>query len=131
METNKIEILEVEESEDESKVMKLSETYWKDYLKDNHFNKDVDKMCELCVEEQIKKHGSQVIPCTGVNRAKNKLGEQLYLQLIETLTEEEKRELDAIYDPYVYMDTFLDVGKEKKLEDRWYQKIISRMQCSV
>lgn len=128
---NKIEILEIENSEDESKVMKLSETYWKDYLRDNNFNKDVDKMCEICVEEQIKKHGAQVIPCTGVNRAKNKLGEKLYNSLIETLTEEEKRELDAIYDPYVYMDTFLDIGKEKKLEDRWYQKIISRMFSTI
>lgn len=125
----KIDIVEIEPSESETKVMKLSETYWKDYLRDNKYNKDPEKMCELCIEEQIKKHGTQVIPCTGINRAKNKLGESLFNQLIETLTEEEKKELDAVYDPYIYMETFLDIGKEKKLEDRWYQRIISS--CSA
>ena len=121
----KLEIVQIEESEEESQVMKLSETYWKDYLRDNEYNKDPNKMCELCIEEQIKKHGQQVIPCTGINRAENKLGKHLFDQIVDTLTPEEKAELDALYDPYVYMDTFLDIGKPKQLEDRWYQKIIS------
>lgn len=120
---NKIDLVNLEE--EDNKVMQLSDTYWKDYLRDNEYNKDIDKMCDICIKEQIKKHGAQVIPCTGVNRAENKLGKELFDQLVATLTEEEKRELDAIYDPYVYMETFLDQGKEKKLEDRWYQKIIS------
>ena len=123
--TEKLEIVQIEESEEESQVMKLSETYWKDYLRDNEYNKDPNKMCELCIEEQIKKHGQQVIPCTGINRAENKLGKHLFDQIVDTLTLEEKAELDALYDPYVYMDTFLDIGKPKQLEDRWYQKIIS------
>ena len=123
--TEKLEIVQIEESEEESQVMKLSETYWKDYLRDNEYNKDPNKMCELCIEEQIKKHGQQVIPCTGINRAENKLGKHLFDQIVDTLTPEEKAELDALYDPYVYMDTFLDIGKPKQLEDRWYQKIIS------
>ena len=123
--TEKLEIVQIEESEEESQVMKLSETYWKDYLRDNEYNKDPNKMCELCIEEQIKKHGQQVIPCTGINRAENKLGKHLFDQIVDTLTPEEKAELDALYDPYVYMDTFLDIGKTKQLEDRWYQKIIS------
>lgn len=127
--TEKLEIVQIEESEEESQVMKLSETYWKDYLRDNEYNKDPNKMCELCIEEQIKKHGQQVIPCTGINRAENKLGKHLFDQIVDTLTPEEKAELDALYDPYVYMDTFLDIGKPKQLEDRWYQKIISA--CSA
>lgn len=122
---NKINIIQIEETEEEKKVTQLSETYWKDYLKENNYNKDINKMCSICIEDQIKKHGQQVIPCTGLNRAEVKLGEKLYNDLIATLTEEEKKELDALYDPYVYMETYLDIGKEKKLEDRWYQKIIS------
>ena len=51
--TEKLEIVQIEESEEESQVMKLSETYWKDYLRDNEYNKDPNKMCELCIEEQI------------------------------------------------------------------------------
>ena len=111
---NKIEVLEIQDNEETSKVMKLSETYWKDYLRDNHYNKDPEKMCEICIADQVKKHGTQVIPCTGLNRAVNNLGRDLYDQLISTLTEEEIKELDAVYDPYIYMDTFLDIGKEKQ-----------------
>lgn len=129
MENNKINIVEVEETEEESVVMKLSETYWKDYLKENKYNKDPNLMCELCIKEQIEKHGQQVIPCTGLNRAKNKLSSDIFNELVLNLTEEEKTELDALYDPYIYMETFLDIGKEKQIEDRWYQKIISS--CSA
>lgn len=127
MENNKIDIVQFEE--EASPIMKLSETYWKDYLKDNNFNKDPEKMCDICIKEQIKKHGAQVIPCTGLNRAKNKLGIDIYDQLIATFTEEEKKELDSLYDPYTFMETYLDQGRERKLEDRWYQKIISS--CSA
>ena len=73
---NKIEVVEIDNlsnpETENAKVMKLSETYWKDYLEQQNYNKDPEKMCEICIEEQIKKHGSQVIPCTGLNRAKIK-----------------------------------------------------------
>ena len=131
---NKIEIVEIDNqsnSENENaKVMKLSETYWKDYLEQQNYNKDPEKMCEICIEEQIKKHGSQVIPCTGLNRAKIKLGESLYNSLTKDLSEEEIKEMDAIYDPYLYMEMFLDKDKPKtqdQLQDRWYQRLLSRM----
>lgn len=129
MENNKIDILEIEETENEKVVMKLSETYWKDYLKENQYNKDPEKMCEICIQEQIQKHGQQVIPCNGLNRARNNISRDVFEKLLETLTEEEKKELDALYDPYIYMETFLDIGQEKKIEDRWYQKLISS--CSA
>lgn len=122
---NKIDVVQVEQSEDEKKVALLSETYWKDYLSEQDYIKDPKKMCEVCIADQINKHGKQVIPCTGINRAENALGETLYKELISTLTEEEIKELDALYDPYVYMETYLDIGKPKQLEDRWYQKMIS------
>lgn len=129
---NKIEVVEIDNlsnpETENAKVMKLSETYWKDYLEQQNYNKDPEKMCEICIEEQIKKHGSQVIPCTGLNRAKIKLGESLYNSLIKDLPEEEIKEMDAIYDPYLYMEMFLDKDKPKtpdQLQDRWYQRLLS------
>lgn len=110
---------------------KLSEIYWKDYLKEQNYNKDPNKMCDLCIKEQITKHGKQVIPCTGLNSAEAVTGKELYKQLFSTLTDEEKLELDALYDPYSYIETYLDrdlPASEKTLEDRWYQKLISK--CS-
>ena len=111
--TEKLEIVQIEESEEESQVMKLSETYWKDYLRDNEYNKDPNKMCELCIEEQIKKHGQQVIPCTGINRAENKLGKHLFDQIVDTLTPEEKAELDALYDRFLFREKIYYIRKEK------------------
>ena len=123
-----------EVSESETKIMNLSETYWKDYLKEQNYNKDVNQMCALCIKEQFEKYGSQTIPCTGLNSAKDKMSEDLFKQIASTLTEQEIKEMDAIFDPYTYMEVFLDTNKpaedsgDKPLEDRWYQKLISR--CS-
>lgn len=124
-----VEILEIEESTAEKEVMKLSDTYWKDYLNENSYNKDPNSMCEQCIAEQIKKHGAQVIPCTGLNRVQSKMNAIAFEKLVSTLTPEEREQLDTIYDPYIFMEKNLDIGKEKRLEDRWYQKIISA--CSA
>ena len=32
-------------SESETKIMNLSETYWRDYLKEQNYNKDINEMC--------------------------------------------------------------------------------------
>lgn len=123
-----------EVSESETKIMNLSETYWRDYLKEQNYNKDVNQMCALCIKEQFEKYGSQTIPCTGLNSAKDKMSEDLFKQIANTLTEQEIKEMDAIFDPYTYMEVFLDTNKpaeesgDKPLEDRWYQKLISK--CS-
>ena len=123
-----------EVSESETKIMNLSETYWRDYLNEQNYNKDVNQMCALCIKEQIEKYGSQTIPCTGLNSAKDKMSEDLFKQIANTLTEQEIKEMDAIFDPYTYMEVFLDTNKpaeesgDKPLEDRWYQKLISK--CS-
>ena len=133
----KINIITLEDTqeelnESEKKVMKLSETNWKDYLEEMNYNKDPEKMCEICIKEQYEKHGGIVIPCTGLNTAANKAGDAIFKTLVDSLTPEELAELDALYDPYTYMETFLDLGvkgKSNSIESRWYQQIISK--CSA
>lgn len=118
-----------EESND--KLSKLSETNWKEYLDAQNYNRDPEKMCEECIADQLKKYGSQVIPCTGLNSAKNNAGEAAFNKLFFNSSEEEIKEMDAIYDPYTYMELYLDYGikSNKPIEDRWYQKLISK--CSA
>lgn len=125
-------IEEIEDvSESETKIMNLSETYWRDYLKEQNYNKDINEMCSLCIKEQIEKYGKQTIPCSGLNSAKEKMSEELYEQIIQTLSPQEIKEMNALFDPYTYMEVFLDANVPAKengdnpLEDRWYQKLIS------
>ena len=125
-------IQETEEtSESETKIMNLSETYWRDYLKEQNYNKDINEMCSLCIKEQIEKYGKQTIPCSGLNSAKEKMSDELYKQIVSTLSEHEIKEMNSLFDPYTYMEVFLDANVPAKengdnpLEDRWYQKLIS------
>ena len=124
----KIGIVELETSEEESKMLKLSETYWKDYLKEKNYNKDSSKMCELCIQDQIKKYGKQTIVCSGINSIENK--QEGFEEIKHNFTEEEISELNSIYNPYDYMKTYLDYDKKvKSFQDRFYQRLI--LSCSA
>ena len=37
---SKINVVNIDQSEEEIKVLKLSETYWKDYLEEKNYNND-------------------------------------------------------------------------------------------
>lgn len=125
---NRIDILELEQSEEESKVMKLSETYWKDYLKEKNYNTDPNKMCEICIKDQIQKYGKQSIICSGLNSIENR--QEGFSDISDKFTEEEISELNSLYNPYDYMKTFLDFDKKvKSFQDRFYQRLI--LSCSA
>ena len=53
------------DSENE-RILKRSQLYWKDYLAEKNYNKDINKMCTICREDQIKAHGKITIPCKGL-----------------------------------------------------------------
>lgn len=125
-------IEEVDEglSEENKRILKLSELPWRDYLADKNYGRNIDTMCEECVALQIKEHGQRVIPCKGLADAKSMLGDEVYEDLVSTYTEEETELLNAIYDPYAYMEAYLDAEKKGKKDRRfirrWYQERVIR-----
>lgn len=125
-------IEEVDEglSEENKRILKLSELPWRDYLADKNYGRNIDTMCEECVALQIKEHGQRVIPCKGLADAKSMLGDEVYENLVSTYTEEETELLNAIYDPYAYMEAYLDAEKKGKKDRRfirrWYQERVIR-----
>ena len=131
--TNKINMIEeVDEglSEENKRILKLSELPWRDYLADKNYGRNINTMCEECVALQIKEHGQRVIPCKGLADAKSMLGDEVYEDLVSTYTEEETELLNAIYDPYAYMEAYLDAEKKGKKDRRfirrWYQERVIR-----
>lgn len=117
-------------SEENRRILKLSEVPWRDYLAEQEYGRDVDTMCEECVAKQIKDHGKRVIPCKGLASAKSMLGEEVYNNLSTNYTKEEAELLDAIYDPYAYMEAYLDSEKkgrdDRRFKRRWYQERVIR-----
>lgn len=123
---SKIEVVQVEDySEANGELEKLSDIYWKDYLKEKNYNKDINKMCEICISEQIEKYGSQTIICKGVNSAKNMLG-----AIADKMSDEDLKELDPLYNPFDYMATYLDADQAvKQFQHRFYQRLL--LGCSA
>ena len=125
---SKINVVNIDQSEEEIKVLKLSETYWKDYLEEKNYNKDPNKMCELCIEEQIKKNGSQTIICSGLNSIYTR--QPGFDTIAHNFSEEEIQELNSAYNAYDYMKTYLDYDKNvKSFQGRFYQRLI--LSCSA
>lgn len=129
----KIEVENLNEEESLSKdILKISEMYWKDYLESLNLNTDIEKMCEICIQEQITQHGAQVIKCKGRLNAKTQLGEELYEELKTIMTPSEFDNLEAAYSPYEFMNRKCDVkniGKDNRLfKHRWYQQ--QALECS-
>jgi len=123
----KIEVENLNEEESLSEdILKISEMYWKDYLESLNLNTDIEKMCEICIQEQITQHGAQVIKCKGRLNAKTQLGEELYEELKSVMTPSEFDNLEAAYSPYEFMNRKCDVkniGKDNRLfKHRWYQQ---------
>ena len=49
----KIEVENLNEEESLSEdILKISEMYWKDYLESLNLNADIEKMCEICIQDQ-------------------------------------------------------------------------------
>lgn len=125
---NQIKMVEEDDelSAENLQILKLSEIPWKTYLAEKGYGRDIKTMCEECVTKQIKEHGRRVIPCKGLADAKSMLGEEAYNEITAEYSKEEIDLLNAIYDPYEYMETYLDLEKkgkpERRFSRRWYQE---------
>lgn len=103
---------------------------WKDYLELQDYNKDINKMCELCRAEQIREYGKITIECSGIK-------DRSYLvpsEYEEMFTDEELKTIDEVANPATWGDNNIDVDRKddpekRKYARRWYQdQIIS---CSA
>lgn len=124
-------IIDDEEADNENqKILKRSQLYWKDYLEEKNYNKDINKMCELCIAEQKETHGKVVIKCNGLADVRTELGDDLVDEYEEALPPDEFRKIQSLYDPYTFMEEFLDIenkGKEdRRFAKRWYQEMAIR-----
>lgn len=126
--SNKIQVVPIDEEElnTSSEVTKLSEIYWKDYLEELDLNKDVNKMCEICIAEQIDKYGSQTIPCRGLLTLEEQLDKGQYELVKEFSTQSELNTLQGVLNAYDFMDFNCDTEQEnpeeRAFQGRWYQK---------
>lgn len=131
----KINTVQVDDelSEDNKKLLKLSEVPWREYLAEQNYSKNINTMCEECIADQIKTHGSQVIPCKGLNEAKVQLGDEIYDEITKDYDSSQIEMLESLYDPYAYMEAYLDIEKkgkpERRFKRRWYQERI--LKCSA
>ena len=132
----KIELVEDHDSdlsEENKKILKLSEIPWRDYIAEKGYSKNINTMCEECISQQIKEHGKRVIPCKGLQDARSMLGDEVYENSMKDLTEEEAELLEAVYDPYAYAEAYIDSDKkgrkDRRFASRWYQERVVR--CSA
>lgn len=130
--TIKIEMID-EEKEDSNQVVKQSEIYWQDFLEEQNYNRDVNKMCGICKDDQIAKYGRITIKCKGLLTAEEQLGKDIYSDLAKVYSEEDLRQLETIYSPYAYMEEYCDIKNKNKptrmFQERWYQRLLSA--CSA
>ena len=114
----------------EQKIKTLSDIYWKDYLKDKDYNTDANKMCAICIKEQISKYGKQTIKCSGLLDLDNFIPSEM--QAAFSLAELD--DLRQAVDPYYWADKNIDVGNidneaKRLFKYRWYQRNMSK--CSA
>lgn len=130
MTSNIIPVVDITSESDKEEVTKLSEVYWKDYLEDKNYNKDISKMCEECIEEQIAKHGKQTIICTG-SLDINAIDPNVRQELSQMYDEDSFNELMSLTNAYDFFEYNCDVknkGNEQRVfKGRWYQEFL--MKC--
>lgn len=112
-----------------SSVLALYEMNWREYLKRKNYNKDINKMCELCRAQQIKEHGEITIKCSGLKDINTFLPEEV----LYSFNDEEIRKMSEMIDPYLWAENNLDTEQEdiekRMLKHRWYQE--QYIKCSA
>ena len=107
-------------------VQSIDKMDWKDYLKHKNYNKDINKMCELCQKNQIEKHGKITIKCNGLASYKSYIPEEH----AHSLTEEQLDLLEQATNAYYWADKNIDsdnpIPEKRLFAHRWYQEQIAR-----
>ena len=136
-----IPVKNIEETPDEKEIRfkKLYDIYWQDHLKNLNYNKDINKMCEECIKDQIQKYNKQTIKCTGANtldayidrKTREEDSTLTVEQLREYLPTEDVESLEGTIDPYMYMEHNCDIKRKgdptRQFSQRWYQHMITRL----
>lgn len=100
------------------KAIPLSQIHWQEYLTKKDYNKDPNKMCDLCKKDQVKRYGKITIPCKGLATTPPE-----HKKLLSSLTAEEKGLVEQLYNPYAWA---LANIKETVFKARWYQELATR-----
>ncbi len=106
----------------------LADIPWREYIDSKNYNKDVNKMCDLCIKDQLSKYGAITIKCNGLLGAKNSMPPEF-----EHLFDKEELEiLEEAANPYYWASKNIDTKNTnestKLFLPRWYQQQI--MSCS-
>ena len=106
----------------------LADIPWREYIVNKNYNKDVSKMCEICVKDQISKYGQVTIKCNGLLGAKNSVPPEFE----HMFDSEEMDLLEQASNPYYWASKNIDTKNTnestKLFMPRWYQHQI--MSCS-
>ena len=101
------------------KAIPLSQLKWEDYLAKKNYNKDPEKMCDLCIKEQKRKYGAVTIKCDGLATTPA----QIKKAYGKSLGSGELELIEQIYNPYLWGIRNIKSGV---LSHRWYQELATR-----
>lgn len=106
----------------------LADIPWREYIVNKNYNKDISKMCETCIKEQISKYGQVTIKCSGLLGAKNSVPPEFE----HMFDPEEMDLLEQASNPYYWASKNIDTKNTnestKLFMPRWYQEQI--LSCS-
>ena len=77
---------------DNGEIRNLAGIPWRQYLQEKDYNKDINKMCDLCIKEQVKKYGTRTIKCSGLLSA----DEMVPAQYSHMFSQEERDLMESV-----------------------------------
>ena len=114
---------------DNGEIRNLAGIPWRQYLQEKDYNKDINKMCDLCIKEQVKKYGTRTIKCSGLLSA----DEMVPAQYSHMFSQEERDLMEEAINPYYWAAKNIDIENDnpstKIFIPRWYQEQYIR--CSA
>jgi replicative DNA helicase len=114
---------------DNGEIRNLAGIPWRQYLQEKDYNKDINKMCDLCIKEQVKKYGTRTIKCSGLLSA----DEMVPAQYSHMFSQEERDLMEEAINPYYWAAKNIDIDNDnpstKIFIPRWYQEQYTR--CSA
>ena len=112
-----------------SSLLELYDLDWREFLRRKNYNQHINKMCDLCIKDQISKYGEQTIKCSGIKDFETMFPKEI----VETLDLDELDAAKELIDPYFWADRHLDTRQENPekriFSRRWYQEFMTK--CSA
>ena len=112
-----------------SSILEVYDLDWREFLRRKNYNQDINKMCDLCIKDQVAKYGEQTIKCNGIKR----FDEMFPKEIVDTFDRDELDAAKELIDPYFWADRHLDIRQENPdrriFSRRWYQEFMTS--CSA